>query len=120
MFHVSNGEGLCWNADFLPALREAGLQFDELPQQEWVSRLEQSDPDVRGNSPYRLLDHFRERYGNVTSKDAGNEHRSLDISCARASAPALNRAVRVDNLLVGKFVKYWLDIAWKGLEKGPL
>ncbi|KAL4959669.1 male sterility protein-domain-containing protein [Aspergillus stella-maris] len=114
VFHVSSKEGLRWNADFLPALQDGGLKFEQLPQQNWLRRLERSDPDLQRNPPYRLLEHFRQRYGSVPIK--GNPDYSLDITNAWAWASALGGSVRIDNLLIRKFVKYWTDIAWKDLR----
>ncbi|OTA57463.1 NAD(P)-binding protein [Hypoxylon sp. EC38] len=122
IFHISSTEALRWNAEFLPALKKAGLQFEELPQREWLDRLEKSDSDIQRNPPYRLLEYFKGRYGNVksrgTTEDAGpNGCQPFNISIAKKYAPALNNPIHVDDTLIRKFVKYWLETAWKDAKR---
>lgn len=117
-FHVCNHRGFCWNAEFIPSLRKAGLQFDELPQREWLRRLEASDSDVFRNPPYRLLEHFRERYGRSREEEDDiipGDGYTIDSISARTFAPVLDRAEPVDDALVGKFVRYWLSDGWNKL-----
>ncbi|OTA94991.1 hypothetical protein M434DRAFT_381704 [Hypoxylon sp. CO27-5] len=123
VFHISSTEALRWNAELLPALKKAGLQFEELPQREWLDRLEKSDFDIQRNPPYRLLEYFKGRYGNVRSRgiteDVGPKaYQPIDISSAEKYAPALNKSIRVDDMLIRKFVKYWLETAWKDAKRG--
>ncbi|KAI1414152.1 NAD(P)-binding protein [Hypoxylon sp. FL1857] len=122
IFHISSTEALHWNAEFLPALKKAGLRFEELPQREWVSRLEKSDSDVQRNPPYRLLEYFKGRYGNVGSNGTVKEgspdgYQLIDISIAKKHALALENPIRVDEKLIAKFVRYWLDVAWKKVKE---
>ncbi|RJE18399.1 Male sterility protein [Aspergillus sclerotialis] len=119
-FHVCNRRGFYWNAEFLPALRKAGLQFEELPQREWLRRLEMSDLYVFRNPPYRLLEHFTERYGRPREEEehiTSGDHYTIDTLSARTFAPVLDKADPVDDALVGKFVRYWLSEGWNKLGR---
>jgi hypothetical protein len=64
VYHVQNPRVFHWTTDLLPALRDAGLEFEILGQREWVQRLRQSDPDPKKNPTKKLLDFFVEKYDN--------------------------------------------------------
>lgn len=113
VFNVENTHRVRWNGEFLPALRKAGLQFEAVPQREWVRRLEEGEQDVEKNPPVKLLDFFRKRYGVVT----GEPHPVFDTTKARKHAPRLREETPVDDELVAKFLKYWMEEAWKAPVK---
>ncbi|KAK7730825.1 putative NRPS-like protein biosynthetic cluster [Botryosphaeria dothidea] len=113
VFNVENTHRVRWNGEFLPALRKAGLQFEAVPQREWVRRLEEGEQDVEKNPPVKLLDFFRKRYGVVT----GEPHPVFDTTKARKHAPSLREETPVDDELVAKFLKYWMEEAWKAPVK---
>lgn len=108
VFHAENLKRVRWNADFLPALKRCGLQFEAVPQREWVRRLEASEQDAEKNPPIRLLDFFRKRYGLVKDEP----HPVFDTTRARELAPSLRDGTTVDEKLVGKMLKYWMEDAW--------
>ncbi|KAJ4308179.1 hypothetical protein N0V84_012249 [Fusarium piperis] len=49
--NITNPKTSDWTQDLLPALRNAGLVFDELEPKEWVQRLRASTPDPKANPP---------------------------------------------------------------------
>jgi hypothetical protein len=55
VYHVQN---------LLPALHDAGLEFEIVPQREWVKRLSLSEKDPEKNPTIKLLDFFAEKYDN--------------------------------------------------------
>jgi hypothetical protein len=64
VYQVQNRLTFDWTADLLPALHRAGLEFQTVPQREWVRLLRESDPDPVKNPTVKLLDFFAEKYDN--------------------------------------------------------
>lgn len=64
VYHVQNPRLFHWTQDLLPALRDAGLQFETVSQREWVQRLRNSEKNPELNPTIKLLDFFIEKYDN--------------------------------------------------------
>lgn len=64
VYHVQNPTAVNWTDQVLPALAEAGLNFEIVSQREWVKRLRESEPDPKLNPTIKLLDFFTEKYDN--------------------------------------------------------
>lgn len=64
VYHVQNTHLFHWTNDLLPALRDAGLEFETVSQREWVRRLRESDKNPEKNPTIKLLDFFAEKYDN--------------------------------------------------------
>lgn len=64
VYHVQNPRFFHWTHDLLPALHEAGLEFETVSQREWVERLRKSEKDPEKNPTIKLLDFFVEKYDN--------------------------------------------------------
>ncbi|CZR53066.1 related to nonribosomal peptide synthetase MxcG (component of the myxochelin iron transport regulon) [Phialocephala subalpina] len=64
VYHVQNSHLFHWTNDLLPALRDAGLEFETVPQREWVRRLRDSESSPEKNPTIKLLDFFTEKYDN--------------------------------------------------------
>lgn len=65
VYHVLNPRKFRWTEDLLPALKTAGLDFEIVPQRDWVRRLrEAEDQDPRTNSTVKLVDFFARKYDN--------------------------------------------------------
>lgn len=62
--HVQNTCLFHWTHELLPALRAAGLDFEAVPQREWVRRLREGEQDPKKNPTIKLLDFFAEKYDN--------------------------------------------------------
>ncbi|KAF2023697.1 acetyl-CoA synthetase-like protein [Setomelanomma holmii] len=67
VYHVLNPTRFHWTRDMLPALADAGLQFETLPTDQWMERLRNSEKDPAKNSPIKLLDWFESKYGRSVS-----------------------------------------------------
>ncbi|KAF1952583.1 acetyl-CoA synthetase-like protein [Byssothecium circinans] len=63
VFHVLNPTRFHWTRDMLPALRDAGLEFEALRTEEWMERLRSSEKDPEKNPPIKLLEWFESKYG---------------------------------------------------------
>ena len=64
VYHVQNSRLFHWTKDLLPALKDAGLEFETVSQREWVQRLRNSEKDPEKNPTIKLLDFFAEKYDN--------------------------------------------------------
>jgi thioester reductase-like protein len=107
--NVTNARVFEWTRDLLPALREAGMRFDEVEPKEWVRRLEASGDDGVRNPSRKLLDFFREKY----DKDVFGESRSYVTENARGLSEALENAPVIDGAFVKIFVDYFMENAWR-------
>lgn len=122
VFHVISPHTLTWNGDVLPAVEKAGIDVRIVPQGEWVRILGESDPDIETNPPYKLIEHFRQSYGDMpngkSKYDDEHEQRTKDMADMEIiqtfrSSPSLQSAPRVDTALVEKYVRFWLKY-WVG------
>ena len=64
VFHVQNSRLFNWTAELLPALKDAGLEFETVSQREWVRRLRDGEQDPSKNPTIKLLDFFEGKYDN--------------------------------------------------------
>ncbi|KAB8219327.1 hypothetical protein BDV33DRAFT_231569 [Aspergillus novoparasiticus] len=56
VFNIVSHHPFHWTKDLLPYVREAGLEFEELEQRDWIHRLRTSNPDPVANPPIKLCD----------------------------------------------------------------
>jgi thioester reductase-like protein len=64
VYHLQNIRTFRWTEEILPALAAAGLDFEVVPQREWVRRLREGDQDPVTNPTVKLTDFFAEKYDN--------------------------------------------------------
>lgn len=110
VFHMQNPRLFHWTEDLLPALREAGLEFETVSPREWVKRLREGDQDPKRNPTFKLLDFFTAKYdhdrpgrkGLVFATDATELYSSVI-----ASRPDITGGD-----LIAKCVKHWKENNW--------
>ncbi|KAL1653329.1 putative NRPS-like protein biosynthetic cluster [Didymella pomorum] len=107
--NVTNAKTFSWTDDLLPALRQAGLEFDEVEPKEWVERLRNSSDDVVANPTFKLVDFFASKY----DKDTFGPIRTYETAVARQFSPALNNAPVLDASFVKTFVDQFKSSAWE-------
>jgi carbohydrate kinase (thermoresistant glucokinase family) len=107
--NVTNARTFSWTNELLPALREAGLEFDAIEPKEWVKRLSESSDDAVANPPKKLLEFFASKY----DKDTFAPSRTYETSVAISFSPALAHAPVLDAKFVKTFVNHFLASAWK-------
>lgn len=97
-----------WTRSLLPLLREAGLDFEEVPGREWLRRLRNSNPDPSVNPPIKLIEFFTNKYDNE------NPSRVLlyDTKKAQAGAPVLRQVGGLTAEFVTRFVNYFRSQCW--------
>lgn len=106
--NVTNPRTFSWTEDLLPALKTAGLEFDEVEPREWVRRLRASNPDPAANPPIKLVDFFAAKY----DRDEFPPTKPFATDVARRLSPALADAPLLSRELVDKFVRYFQAGAW--------
>lgn len=109
--NVANHKTFDWTAELLPALRDAGLEFEEVEPKEWVRRLRQSNPDPNLNPPVKLVDFFAFKYDRQLSEFSPSKTFVTDN--ARNLSQALANAKGLDKSVVAHFVQYFQETAWK-------
>jgi carbohydrate kinase (thermoresistant glucokinase family) len=107
--NVTNPRMFSWTDDLLPALRAAGLSFEEVEPKEWIKRLRASNPDPVANPPIKLVDFFASKYDKdeLAASKAFATDTACSLSAALAGAPVL------DQTLVNNFVNYFMRNHWK-------
>ena len=108
VYHVQNPRTFHWTNDLLPALKHAGLEFDIVPQREWIRRLRESEPDPAKNPTRKLLEFFAEKYDH---DGLGREGLGFRTEKTELASPSLRGGVDVvGSGLMGKIVKEWLSV----------
>jgi carbohydrate kinase (thermoresistant glucokinase family) len=107
--NVTNAKTFSWSDDLLPALRQAGLEFDEVEPKEWVERLRNSSNDVVANPTFKLVDFFASKY----DKENFGPSRTYETAVARTFSPTLDNAPVLDASFVKTFVDQFKASAWK-------
>lgn len=112
--NVVAAQSFHWTRDLLPKLHATSLQFEEVGQREWISRLKASNPDAVQNPPIKLLDFFSKKYDNDNIIRKGLHY---DTQRAQSLSPALAKADILSQELVDKFVDHFVAISWNATEK---
>lgn len=105
IYHVQNPRTFSWTKELLPALKEAGLDFEVLPKREWVQRLRGGEQDPKRNPAVKLLDFFTEKYDN---DNPGRSELVFETGKSEAASPSLKGGVElIESGLIRKFVNAW-------------
>ncbi|KAI8161980.1 Adenylate-forming reductase Nps11 [Colletotrichum sp. SAR 10_70] len=106
--NVANPKMFSWTNDLLPALKAAGLEFEEVEPKEWIRRLRASNPDPAANPPIKLVDFFASKY----DKDEFAPSKTYVTDTACSLSPALAEAPVLTQQLVSNFVEYFKANHW--------
>ncbi|TGO13434.1 hypothetical protein BPAE_0739g00020 [Botrytis paeoniae] len=99
-----------WTRELLPKLHQAGLNFEEIGQREWISRLRSSNRDPVANPPIKLIEFFANKYDNDNIVRQGLQY---DTRLARSFSPTLEEAQAPDQKLISKIINRLLQTSWK-------
>ncbi|TVY93810.1 Adenylate-forming reductase [Lachnellula willkommii] len=108
IYNLQNPKTFHWTTDLLPALRDAGLEFETVDQREWVQRLRDSDPDPKTNPTRKLLDFFAEKYDNEKMGRKGLVFATQKTE--EASGTLRGGFDVIGSGLVRKMVQQWLKV----------
>ena len=106
--NVTNPRTFSWVDDLIPALRSAGLEFEQVEPQEWVKRLRASDPDPARNPPIKLVDFFASKY----DKTDFSPSKAYATENACSLSPTLRGAIGLERDLIIKIVHHFRSFAW--------
>ncbi|KAL7623495.1 hypothetical protein AAE478_007177 [Parahypoxylon ruwenzoriense] len=112
-YNIKPPHEFSWNKGFLPALRQAGLEFEDVSLEEWVARLQsragELGPAAEAKLPaVKLADYYEETYSGLGVGDSGSGLR-FDIGKACQDSSALRLCPQVlDAGLVPKMLQHWL------------
>lgn len=126
---------LFWNKDFLPFLRRAGLSFEIISGKDWVKKLEKysssSTSTMQDEPAVKLFDFFKHKYDTSkttnsqekekeegTEKEKEKERKKesqprFETARAKKISSAMAKNCVIDEVLVAKFVRYWMEECWK-------
>ncbi|KAF2166908.1 hypothetical protein M409DRAFT_22960 [Zasmidium cellare ATCC 36951] len=105
-FNLVNHNSFHWTQDLLPLLKQAGVQFEEVEQREWIRRLRASNPDPMANPPIKLVDFFASKYDTDEARPSLNH----ETTVAKKASEALKHVSVIDAELVGKIVRYLREV----------
>lgn len=104
VYHVLNSSVFHWTRDLLPALHDAGLDFEVVGQRDWIKRLRESDQDPVKNPTIKLTDFYAGKYDNDKSR-AGLVYTT---TLTEEVCPSLRGGVNlISSGIVKKFVDSW-------------
>ena len=107
VMNIVNENDFHWTKHLLPLLHASGLEFEAVPQQEWVRRLRASSQDPSENPPIKLVDFFAGKYDNDKPRRFVR-HATLK---AQGYSPSLQNAGVVDATLINKIMAQ-LRMSW--------
>ncbi|KAI8952327.1 acetyl-CoA synthetase-like protein [Xylaria longipes] len=111
-YNITPSHAFSWNDRFLPVLREAGLEFEEVDLAEWLKRLRarasELGPAAEEKLPaIKLADYYEATYGESAAGYGSNLKYENDRACngsdALRSCPELSQVA-----IVRKMLQHWL------------
>ncbi|KAI1425982.1 acetyl-CoA synthetase-like protein [Xylaria sp. FL1777] len=111
-YNISPPHAFSWNDGFLPALREAGLDFEEVELAEWLGRLRARAGELGSAAEeklpaIKLADYYEATYGQSVDDHESNlkfeNDRACSDSVALRSCPELSQVP-----IVRKMLQHWL------------
>ncbi|KAI1331296.1 acetyl-CoA synthetase-like protein [Xylariaceae sp. FL0255] len=114
-YNVVPPHSFSWNEQFLPALREAGLAFDEVEFPEWLTRLRARAAELGSAAEaklpaIKLAEYYEETYGASAGEGSGYGAKlEFENTRACADSSALRDCPKlVEVATVRKMLQYWL------------
>ncbi|XXH03342.1 hypothetical protein Hte_009740 [Hypoxylon texense] len=111
-YNIKPPRGFSWNEHFLPGLRKAGLEFEDVSLQEWLTRLRSRARELGSAAEavlpaVKLVDYYEDTFGGLgVGSGAGLK---FDIQKACRDSSALHQCPHIlDAGLVPKMLKHWL------------
>ncbi|KAI5805795.1 hypothetical protein EDC01DRAFT_700856 [Geopyxis carbonaria] len=107
-FNIVHPRMVGWNETVIPALRDAGLKFQEVKPAEWLKVLAAHAEEGEKHPTVKLLEFFGGKYAEGQEGEA-----VFDTTRSCGVSKALREARPVDAALVGRFVESWRAGEWK-------
>ncbi|KAI1420074.1 hypothetical protein F5Y12DRAFT_788519 [Xylaria sp. FL1777] len=114
VYHVLNPQRFHWTRDMLPSLAKAGLRFENIPTDQWMERLRNSDRDPTKNPPIKLLEWFESKYGHgkPTTRNGALVYltdETKKISGTLRNVPDVTEVEYVQ-MMLGRLMNHWDNI----------
>ncbi|KAI1640226.1 hypothetical protein F4809DRAFT_591978 [Biscogniauxia mediterranea] len=112
-YNIVAPHAFSWNDEFLPALRAAGLGFEDVEVGEWLARLRaratELGPAAEAKLPaFKLADYYEDAYGGSKAGGAGSELR-FEVGKACRDSAALRSCPQLSGVaIVRKMLDHWL------------
>ncbi|GAP89220.1 putative nrps-like enzyme [Rosellinia necatrix] len=123
-YNVTPPHAFAWNDRFLPALRAAGLEFEEVTLAEWLRRL-RSRADALGPAAeerlpaIKLADYYEATYGDSMAAGARDSDLVFDNAQACGHSIALRTCPELSDVaIVRKMLQHWFLHGSQGAEQG--
>ncbi|CAJ2506925.1 Uu.00g081110.m01.CDS01 [Anthostomella pinea] len=113
-YNVVPPHAFSWNDEFLPALREVGLQFEEVDVAVWLAKLRKRAAELGAEAEerlpaFKLADYYEETYGDTGEKEKGGSELRYENGRACAESEALSACPLLSEVgIVRKMVGHWL------------
>lgn len=111
-YNIKPPHGFSWNEQFLPALRKAGLKFEDVSLEEWLTRLRLRAEELGSAAEavlpaVKLVDYYEDTFAGLgVGSGSGLK---FDIQKACRDSSALDRCPQIlDAGLVPKMLRHWL------------
>ncbi|KAI1751424.1 acetyl-CoA synthetase-like protein [Xylaria castorea] len=111
-YNITPSHAFSWNGRFLPVLREAGLEFEEVDLAEWLKRLRARASELGSTAEeklpaIKLADYYEATYGESAAGYGSNlkyeNSRACSDSDALRTCPELSHVA-----IVSKMLQHWL------------
>lgn len=114
-YNIKPPHAFSWNEEFLPALREAGLQFEDVDLGEWLKRLRvraaELGADAEAKLPaVKLTDYYEDAYSGLGVGDGPGLRYDIQKACRDSNALRLCPQI-LEAGLVPKMLRNWLGDA---------
>lgn len=113
-YNIKPPHGFSWNEQFLPALRKAGLEFEDVSLQEWLTRLRSRAKELGSAAEaalpaVKLVHYYEDTFGGLgVGLGAGLR---FDIQKACRDSSALHQCPQIlEAGLVPKMLRHWLGV----------
>ncbi|GAB5589605.1 hypothetical protein Unana1_04505 [Umbelopsis nana] len=95
VFHIVSPNRVTW-MDFLQALRDNGLDFENVSPDEWIKELSEDD----NNPAFKLVSFYQDVFGSA-------EMPVWRTTKTEALSSTLKTTPKIDGELIGKYLQYW-------------
>ncbi|KAI1416078.1 acetyl-CoA synthetase-like protein [Hypoxylon sp. FL1857] len=114
-YNVNPPHEFSWNKEFLPALRKAGLEFQDVSLEEWLKRLRSRAAELGQAAEtqlpaVKLVDYYEETYSGQGVGSGSGLRFNIQKACSDSEALRLCPKV-LDADLVPKMLHHWLGSA---------
>ncbi|KAE8441859.1 hypothetical protein EG329_004214 [Mollisiaceae sp. DMI_Dod_QoI] len=106
VYNLVSPRPISWKGDFLPKLKEAGLEFEVVRKGEWLGKLKDSEVDVEKNPSRKLLGFWEAQENTAVDKKVNFETKEAE----RGSGTLRIMGKVVEGDYIKRLLKAWRDV----------